>query len=84
MAHWLPLAFALVAVFAIAAYVCLDGMDLGVGILYLFAPRDADRQLMMESIEPIWDGNETWQWFSLSGSPTHWLSSFRRFTFRLC
>jgi cytochrome d ubiquinol oxidase subunit II len=60
MAHWLPLAFALVAVFAIAAYVCLDGMDLGVGILYLFAPRDADRQLMMESIEPIWDGNETW------------------------
>ena len=60
MAHWLPQIFALVAVFAIAAYVCLDGMDLGVGILYLFAPRDADRDLMMESIEPVWDGNETW------------------------
>jgi cytochrome bd ubiquinol oxidase subunit II len=38
----------------------MDGFDLGVGILFPFAPRDADRDLMMDSIAPIWDGNETW------------------------
>ena len=36
------------------------GFDLGVGILFLAAPRDADRDIMMASIEPVWDGNETW------------------------
>ena len=42
-------------------YVLLDGFDLGVGILYGFAPRHcAARNLMMNSIAPIWDGNETW------------------------
>jgi cytochrome d ubiquinol oxidase subunit II len=40
-------------------YVLLDGFDLGVGILYGFAQKD-DRQLLMNSIAPIWDGNETW------------------------
>jgi cytochrome bd ubiquinol oxidase subunit II len=41
-------------------YVLLDGFDLGVGILYRFAPGAAERNLMMNSIAPIWDGNETW------------------------
>ena len=41
-------------------YVLLDGFDLGVGILYQFAPDTAERNLMMGSIAPIWDGNETW------------------------
>jgi cytochrome d ubiquinol oxidase subunit II len=41
-------------------YVLLDGFDLGVGILYRFAHDNADRNLMMGSIAPIWDGNETW------------------------
>jgi cytochrome d ubiquinol oxidase subunit II len=41
-------------------YVALDGFDLGVGMLYGFAPTRADRNLVMNSIAPIWDGNETW------------------------
>ena len=41
-------------------YVLLDGFDLGVGILYGFAPDRASRNLVMNSIAPIWDGNETW------------------------
>jgi len=56
----LPLCFALVTAFAIVLYVLADGFDLGVGILFLLAPRDEDRDLMMESLSPLWDGNETW------------------------
>jgi cytochrome d ubiquinol oxidase subunit II len=41
-------------------YVLLDGFDLGVGILYRFAPDTASRNLLMNSIAPVWDGNETW------------------------
>ena len=41
-------------------YVLLDGFDLGVGILYRFAPDANARNLVMNSIAPIWDGNETW------------------------
>jgi cytochrome bd ubiquinol oxidase subunit II len=41
-------------------YVLLDGFDLGVGILYGFAPDLGSRNLVMNSIAPIWDGNETW------------------------
>src|SRR6202012_2666275 len=45
---------------AVFFYVLLDGFDLGVGILYNFAGTTADRNLIMNSIAPIWDGNETW------------------------
>jgi cytochrome d ubiquinol oxidase subunit II len=45
---------------AIFFYVLLDGFDLGVGILYGLAPDRASRSLIMDSIAPIWDGNETW------------------------
>ncbi|MFO1039898.1 MAG: cytochrome d ubiquinol oxidase subunit II [Geminicoccaceae bacterium] len=41
-------------------YVVLDGADLGVGILHGFAPDEPSRGLVMNSIAPIWDGNETW------------------------
>jgi cytochrome d ubiquinol oxidase subunit II len=41
-------------------YVALDGFDLGVGMLYNFAPDRSARDLVMNSIAPIWDGNETW------------------------
>jgi cytochrome bd ubiquinol oxidase subunit II len=41
-------------------YVALDGFDLGIGILYRFAPDRDARNLIMNSIAPIWDGNETW------------------------
>lgn len=40
-------------------YVLLDGFDLGVGILYGLAPEES-REIMMNSIAPVWDGNETW------------------------
>ena len=45
---------------AVFFYVLLDGFDLGVGILYGFAPDTAARNTIMNSIAPIWDGNETW------------------------
>lgn len=41
-------------------YVLLDGFDLGVGILFPFAPDDRARDTMMASVAPVWDGNETW------------------------
>jgi cytochrome d ubiquinol oxidase subunit II len=45
---------------AVFFYVLLDGFDLGVGILYGLAKDRASRNLIMNSIAPIWDGNETW------------------------
>ncbi|MGB0935727.1 MAG: cytochrome d ubiquinol oxidase subunit II, partial [Alphaproteobacteria bacterium] len=45
---------------AVYLYVMLDGFDLGVGILFPFAPSDKCRDKMMNSIAPFWDGNETW------------------------
>jgi cytochrome d ubiquinol oxidase subunit II len=56
----LPLIWALVIATAIFLYVLLDGFDLGVGILFPFAPSDQCRDRMMNSIAPFWDGNETW------------------------
>ena len=41
-------------------YVLLDGFDLGIGVLHGFAPSKDDREVMMSSIAPVWDGNETW------------------------
>ena len=56
------LAFVFAAVIAIAVllYVIFDGFDLGIGILFPFFPEEADRRRMMNSIAPVWDGNETW------------------------
>ena len=56
----LPLVAAVVIAFAIAMYVVLDGFDLGIGILFPFVPDEARRDRMMNSIAPVWDGNETW------------------------
>ena len=53
-----PIWTAIIAL-AVFLYVLLDGFDLGIGILYGFAPR-ADRRMLMNAIAPIWDGNETW------------------------
>ncbi len=46
--------------FAVITYVVLDGFDLGIGILFPFAKSDKDRDVMMNSVAPVWDGNETW------------------------
>lgn len=41
-------------------YVLMDGFDLGLGILFPFAPDEDARDVMMNSVAPVWDGNETW------------------------
>lgn len=41
-------------------YVILDGFDLGVGMVHLFAKSDEDRRIMLNAIGPVWDGNEVW------------------------
>jgi cytochrome d ubiquinol oxidase subunit II len=46
--------------FAVLAYVVLDGFDLGVGVLFLFFKDQPERNVMTNSIAPVWDGNETW------------------------
>ena len=46
--------------FAVLAYIVLDGFDLGVGILFPLAKSEQERDLMMNSVAPVWDGNETW------------------------
>lgn len=52
--------FMIVAVM-VAAYVVLDGFDLGAGVIYLGAARTpAERQTIMRAIGPVWDGNEVW------------------------
>ncbi|MEO0574730.1 MAG: cytochrome d ubiquinol oxidase subunit II [Pseudomonadota bacterium] len=58
-AGWLPLAFMAMMGIAILAYVILDGFDLGVGILLPNAS-DTDKDVMISSIGPFWDANETW------------------------
>jgi cytochrome d ubiquinol oxidase subunit II len=56
----LPLAWAFVIGFALTMYVILDGFDLGVGMLLLTVGNESDRDIMIRSIAPVWDGNETW------------------------
>ncbi len=56
----LPLIWAGVIALAVAMYVILDGFDLGIGILFPFAASERERDQMMTSIAPYWDGNETW------------------------
>ena len=46
--------------FAVLAYVVLDGFDLGVGILFAAERGSEDRDTMVNTIAPMWDGNETW------------------------
>ena len=56
----LPFVWAGLLAVAVFLYVILDGADLGLGILFPFAITDEDRDVMMNSIAPVWDGNETW------------------------
>ena len=60
-AEWfLPLIWAGIIGSAVVLYVILDGFDLGIGMLFPFAKDNAERDQMMASIAPFWDGNETW------------------------
>ena len=56
----LPLIWAAIIAIAVLMYVMLDGFDLGIGILFPFAGSPAERDVMMNTVAPIWDGNETW------------------------
>ncbi len=56
----LPYIWAGLLALAVFIYVLLDGFDLGIGILFPFADNDHDRDVMMTSVAPVWDGNETW------------------------
>lgn len=56
----LPVLWAFILAFAIFAYVLLDGFDLGVGILFPALERGSQRDQAMNSVAPVWDGNETW------------------------
>ena len=56
----LPVIWAALIAFAVLAYVVLDGFDLGVGILFVAEHQDEDRDVMVNSVAPVWDGNETW------------------------
>ncbi len=56
----LPLVWAAIIAFAVLMYVVLDGFDLGVGMLFAVEHKAHDRDVMMNSVAPVWDGNETW------------------------
>ncbi|HWT12109.1 MAG TPA: cytochrome d ubiquinol oxidase subunit II [Allosphingosinicella sp.] len=56
----LTVVWALLIAFAVAAYVVMDGFDLGIGILFPLFKVGAERDRAMNAIAPVWDGNETW------------------------
>jgi cytochrome bd ubiquinol oxidase subunit II len=60
MEVYLPIIWAAIIGCAVAMYVILDGFDLGIGILFPFAESEHERDQMMNSVAPFWDGNETW------------------------
>ncbi|MDD3837570.1 MAG: cytochrome d ubiquinol oxidase subunit II [Phenylobacterium sp.] len=84
----LPLIWAAIIAVGVLMYVLLDGMDLGLGILFPFAATPEERDVMMDTVAPVWDGNETcWCWAAEACSPpsprpTRRCS--RRFTCRCC
>ena len=56
----LTVVWAAIIAFAIFAYVVMDGFDLGIGILFPLFPAGEGRNRAMNSVAPVWDGNETW------------------------
>jgi cytochrome d ubiquinol oxidase subunit II len=57
---YLPLIWAGIIGVAVAMYVIMDGFDLGIAMLFPFTKDEGERDLLMRSIAPFWDGNETW------------------------
>lgn len=56
----LSVLWAVIILFGIMMYIVMDGFDLGIGLLYPFFPDKEDRDVMMNTVAPVWDGNETW------------------------
>lgn len=56
----LPVIWAAIIAFGVFMYVMLDGFDLGIGLIFPFFDREGERQVMLNTVAPVWDGNETW------------------------
>lgn len=56
----LSLIWAVIIAFGVMMYVVMDGFDLGIGILFPFVKSEGERDVMMNTVAPVWDGNETW------------------------
>jgi cytochrome bd ubiquinol oxidase subunit II len=56
----LTVIWAIIIAFAVFMYVCMDGFDLGIGILFPTFSKGEERSQAMNAIAPVWDGNETW------------------------
>src|SRR5246500_335090 len=56
----LPLLWMIIIAFGLMMYVIMDGFDLGIGILLPFVADRADHDIMVNTVAPVWDGNETW------------------------
>jgi cytochrome d ubiquinol oxidase subunit II len=56
----LPVIWAVIIAFGLMMYVVMDGFDLGIGILFPFIRNRVDRDVMVNTVAPVWDGNETW------------------------
>jgi cytochrome bd ubiquinol oxidase subunit II len=56
----LPVIWAFIIAFAVFVYVVMDGFDLGLGILFPLFPAKEDRDIITNTVAPVWDGNETW------------------------
>ena len=56
----LSLIWVLIIAFGLMMYVVMDGFDLGIGILFPFVLNKGDRDTMVNTVAPVWDGNETW------------------------
>ncbi|WP_420134646.1 cytochrome d ubiquinol oxidase subunit II [Rhodopseudomonas sp.] len=60
IAYDLATIWAFIIAFAVFVYVVMDGFDLGLGILFPLFRTKRDRDVVMNSVAPVWDGNETW------------------------
>lgn len=56
----LPIVWTIIIGFGLMMYVVMDGFDLGIGILLPFVPDRGERDVMVNTVAPVWDGNETW------------------------
>lgn len=56
----LSVIWAVIILFSIMMYIIMDGFDLGLGILYPFFKDKEERDIVMNTVAPVWDGNETW------------------------
>ena len=57
--------WAVIIFFGVMMYVIMDGFDLGIGLLYPLVPKSEHRDVMMNTVAPVWDGNETWLYWAV-------------------